>query len=215
MAEADGATGPLGADSSGVETTRYETVVRPLKRKKDFVEIAQKEYLKYHIIAILELQIILESGITQSNINDVTMLPPMLYKMRRRHLLPGPSVFYADRGYDSNYSCQILFEMRVTPNIKQRSSSVNRGKPYRSKAAKIFDEKCRQHGIIEGIFGGEESKRHQLHCRFIIPDNRRRFCKIRTIIWNIEVLNRLRYSPDTWDRDTIPWYDIVRVTVQV
>ena len=63
MAEADGATGPLGADSSGVETTRYGTVVRPLKREKDFVETAQ-EYLKYHIVAVLGIQIILESEIT-------------------------------------------------------------------------------------------------------------------------------------------------------
>ena len=35
-------------------------------------------------------------------------------------------------------------------------------------------------------------KRHQLHCRFILPDNRRRFGKIRAIVWNIKVLNRLR-----------------------
>ena len=193
MAEADGATGPLSADSSSVETTRYETVVRPLKREKDFVEMAQKEYLKYHIVAVLGLQIILESGITPSNINDVTMLPPMLYEMRRQHLLPNPSIFHADRGYDSNYNCQVLFEMGMTPNIKQRNISVNRGKPYRRRAAKIFnEEEYRQRGIIEGIFGGEESKRHQLHCRFIRPDNRRRFGKIRAITWNIKVLNRLR-----------------------
>ena len=141
MVEADGATVLLGADSSGVETTRYHTVVRPLKRKKDFVEVVQKEYLKYHIVAVLGLQIILESGITPSNINDVTMLPPMLGEMRRQHLLPVPSVFHADRGYNSNYNCQILFEMGIIPNIKQRNISVNRGKTYRSRVAKIFDEK--------------------------------------------------------------------------
>ena len=32
------ATGPLGADSSGVETTRYEAVTRPNKKERDFVE---------------------------------------------------------------------------------------------------------------------------------------------------------------------------------
>ena len=100
------------------------------------------------------------------------------------------------------------------PNIKQRSPSVNRGKPYRSRAAKILDEEYHQRGIIWGIFGGEESKRHQLHCRFIRPDNRRRFGKIRAIAWNIRVLNRLRYSLDTWDRVTIPWYGVMRMTVQ-
>lgn len=193
MAAAGPATGPLGADSSGVETTRYETVVRPLKRERDFVEMAQKEYLKYHITAILGLQIILESEITPGNVNDTTMLPPMLAEMKRQGLLFGPSVLHADRGYDSNRNCQILFEMGITPNIKQRTHSVNRGKPYRSRAARIFnEEEYHQRGMIEGIFGGEESKRHQLHCRFIRPDNRRRFGKIRAIAWNIKVLNRFR-----------------------
>ena len=42
VAEAGSATGPLGADSSGVETTRYETVTRPLKSEKNFVEMARK-----------------------------------------------------------------------------------------------------------------------------------------------------------------------------
>ena len=50
--------------------------------------------------------------------------------------------------------------------------------------------------MMEGIFGGEESKRRQLHCQFIRPDNRpdnrHRFGKIRTIAWNIKVLNRFR-----------------------
>lgn len=57
----------------------------------------------------------------------------------------------------------------------------------------MFDEEeCHQRGMIEGVFGSEESKRHQLHCRFILSDNRRRFGKIRAIAWNIKVLNRFR-----------------------
>ena len=69
-------------------------------------------------------------------------------------------------------NCQILFEMGIVPNIKQGSSSVNRGKPYRSRAAKVFDEEgYHQRVMIEGIFG-EEPKLHQLYCRLIIPDNR-------------------------------------------
>ena len=31
--------------------------------------------------------------------------------------------------------------------------------------------------LIEGIFGAEETRRHQLHCRFVREDNRRRFAK--------------------------------------
>jgi hypothetical protein len=45
---------------------------------------------------------------------------------------------------------------------------------------------------VINIFSGEESKRHHLHFRFILPDNRRRFGKIQAIAWNIKVLNRLR-----------------------
>ena len=69
----------------------------------------------------------------------------------------------------------------------------NRGKPSRVRAAKIFNgDEYRQRGMIEGIFGGEGSKRHQLHCRFIRENNRRRFGKIRAIAWNIKVLNCFR-----------------------
>ena len=58
----------------------------------------------------------------------------------------------------------------------------HRGKPYRSRAAKMSGEgEYHRSGVIEGIFCGEESKCHQLHCRFTRPDNRRQFGKIRTI----------------------------------
>ena len=57
--EVSKATGPLGVDSSGAETTRYEDVERPDRKKRDFVETRQKTYWKYHIMAILGLQIVL------------------------------------------------------------------------------------------------------------------------------------------------------------
>ena len=77
------------------------------------------------------------------------------------------------------------------PNIRQRKDAVNRGKPGRKKAAGLFDQdKYRKRGMIEGVFGAEEAKRHQLHCRFIREDNRLRFAKIGAIAWNIMVINR-------------------------
>ncbi|MYJ28158.1 MAG: hypothetical protein F4097_05275 [Cenarchaeum sp. SB0672_bin_9] len=45
LAEAGEATTPLGVDSSGVETSRYEEVERPGKKAQDFVQTRQKEYL--------------------------------------------------------------------------------------------------------------------------------------------------------------------------
>ena len=185
------ATGPLGADSSGVETTRYEAVTRPNKKEMDFVETLQKQYLKYHITAILGLQIILTAFTTASNVNDTTMLPVMLDMMRRQWLDLSGYSFDGDKGYDSDENCEMLFEMGFIPNIKQRKDAVNRGKLSRSKAARLFNQdEYRNRGMIEGVFGAEETKRHQLHCRFIREDNRLRFAKIRAIAWNIKVINR-------------------------
>ena len=48
---ADGVTAPLVTDSSAVETTRYEDVERPNKKKGGFENIRVKTYEKYHIIA--------------------------------------------------------------------------------------------------------------------------------------------------------------------
>ena len=193
MKEAAWTVGSVGADSSAVETTRYETVTRPDKKARDFGETSRKLYLKYHIVAILGLQIILESEITSSNVSDSPMLPSMLDGIQQQSLDLGQSVLNADRGYDSDDNCGKAFDMGMIPNIKQRKDAVSRGKPNRRKAAGIFDEQeYKKRSLIEGIFGAEETKRHQLHCRFLIESNQRRFGKIRTIAWNLKVLNRLR-----------------------
>ena len=148
---------------------------------------------KFSMSVTLGLQIILESEIMASSVNDVTMLRIMLGKMKQQGLSSGPAVFNADWGYDSDYNCGMLFEMGMIPNIKQRIAAVNRGKPSRSRAAGLFNkDDYGQRGMIECIFGGEESKLHQLHCRFIRWDNHRHFGKIRAIAWNLKVLNRLR-----------------------
>lgn len=83
----------------------------------------------------------------------------------------------------------------MNPNIKQRKDATNRSKSSRKKAAEMFDDKeYRLRGMIEGIFGAEETRRHQLHCRFIREDSRRRFPKGRAISWNIRVLNRFKWA---------------------
>ena len=58
--------------------------------------------------------------------------------------------------------------------------------------------------MIEGAFGAEETKRHQLHCRFIREDNRLRFARIRAIAWNIKVINRFECASKL--RIPIPTY---------
>ena len=143
---------------------------------------------------------------TASNVNDTTMLPVMLDMMRRQGLDLSGCFFDEDKGYDSDENCEMLFEMGFIPNIKQRKDAVNRGKPSRSKAARLFDQdEYRKRGMIEGVFGAEGAKRHQLHCRFIRENNRLRFAKIRATAWNIKILNRFECASKL--RMPIPTYD--------
>ncbi len=100
--------------------------------------------------------------------------------------------FNADRGYDSDRNCRLVFGAGMTPNIKQRGNAVNRTKKFRKKAAGLFDgEIYKKRGMIEGIFGAEETEGHRLLCRFRKTSTRRRFGLCKAIGWNLEVLNRL------------------------
>ena len=183
--------GSLGADSSAVETDRYGLVTRLNGKEGISVETLQKIYLKYHIVAILGLQIILKSMITSSDVNDSPMLPKMLEGIEEQNLDLGRSVLDADRGYDSDENCRKVFDMGMVPNIRQRRNAVNSDKPDRRRAAEIFDpQEYKKRPMIEGIFGAEEAKNHQLHCRFLKEENRIRFGTMRAIGWNISVLNR-------------------------
>ena len=121
--------GSLGADSSAVETDRYGLVTRLNGKEGISVETLQKIYLKYHIVAILGLQIILKSMITSSDVNDSPMLPKMLEGIEEQNLDLGRSVLDADRGYDSDENCRKVFDMGMVPNIRQRRNAVNSDKP--------------------------------------------------------------------------------------
>ena len=81
--EVSKATGPLGADSSGAETARYNDAERPDGGKRDFVETLQKTYWKQHITVILNLQIVLAAFTKPSNVSDTTILLVMLEEIKR------------------------------------------------------------------------------------------------------------------------------------
>ena len=85
------------------------------------------------------LQIILAAFATPGSASDMTMLPAMLAEIKRRGFDFAGCVFDCDKGYDSDYNCGLIFEMGMTPNIKQRRNAVSRGKPHRKKAAGLFD----------------------------------------------------------------------------
>ena len=158
--EANEATGPLGIDSSAVETTRYEAIVKPNVNERDFVEQSQRTYWKYHITAILGLQIILSAITTPSNVSDTTMLPATLADIKRGEFDFTGYTFDCDKGYDSDHNCKLIFEMGMTPNnnIKQRKNTVSRGKPDRKKAAGLFDEEKYKNSIRRCIRGGGDQR---------------------------------------------------------
>ena len=130
--------------SAGLETTQASVIVRRSAQKSSTMRGSQA-------------QLPLDSGKTR--LNDVNTYG----EMKRQGLSPGPAVLNADRRYGSDYNCGILFEVGMIPDIKQRMVAVNRGKPSRCKAARLFNkDEYGQRDMIEGIFRGEEFKRHQL-----------------------------------------------------
>ena len=92
--EADWARGVLASDSSGVETDRYEEVVRPNKRERRFEKVRRLFYLKYHVIAIVDHLIILRARVTSYRSADSPTLRSMFSRFPS---FPG-SVFNADGG---------------------------------------------------------------------------------------------------------------------
>ncbi len=193
--EADWGVGVLASDSSGVETDRYEEVIRPNKKERKFEKVKRLLYLKYHIAAILDHLIILRARVTSYRAGDSPTLRSML---KRFPPFPG-SVFNADRGFDAEENFERIYELMMKANIKQiakQKGPKGKGRKrlrYRSRAAKEFDPVVyRWRGMIEAIFGAEESDEHNLRTRFRKDRNRERWGIILAMGWNLKVLNRLR-----------------------
>ena len=83
MGEAGSATASWGPTAVAWRPPGTRPSQGPSKGRRNFVEVARKTYLKYHITAVLDLRIILESEITASSVNDIAMLPVVLGKMKR------------------------------------------------------------------------------------------------------------------------------------
>jgi len=61
------------------------------------------------------------------------------------------------------------------------------------KASKEFDEQTYHYrGLIEAIFGAEESDNHKLQTRFRIKEHQEKWGQILAIGWNLKTLNRIR-----------------------
>ena len=115
----------------------------------------------------------------------------MLNRLKKYGVDLAGSIFNADKAYDGERNFESLFGIYVIPNIKQRTNA-KKGK-NRKKPIKIFNASIYHYrGLIEGIFGAEEIKRSELYCRFRLKNNQKRFGLIKSIGWNLEVLNRLQ-----------------------
>ena len=61
----------------------------------------------------------------------------MLAEIRRRGFDFAGCVFDCDKGYDSDCNCRLIFEMGMTPNIKQRRNAVSRGIAAQKKGRRL------------------------------------------------------------------------------
>lgn len=191
--------GLLGADSTGVETDRYDGMVVPVRRRNSFERVRRILTLKLHVIAVLDLMAIIRARVTGEHRNDSPVLREMLKGLMR---LPG-SVFEADRGYDAESIFSMLYGLGMFPNIKQRAilkGRLGRGRNrlrYRMKAAKSFDIGLYHYrGLIEGIWGAEETRGHSLRTRFRSRECQERWGLMLCIAWNIRVWNRMRCASE-------------------
>jgi len=174
----------LAADSTGVRTDRYQEAEIALRRTR------RRIHLKYHILAILDYNIISSVEVTDSRTGDSEMLPPLLDGLPP---VEEGSILDADRACDSDGNCQLVYEKHLKPNIKQRQThGRNRGLRFRRRAAQEFNVDAYQYRLlVEGIFGSEHVKQG-LKTRFRLPGNQRKWGLIRAVGHNLSVLNRLQ-----------------------
>lgn len=90
ISESGWVKGIVAADSTGVETDRYETVEVRMKKTKRRISI------KYHVTAILDYNIIMAAKITSRRMADSPTLRQMLKSMPQME----GSTFNADKAYD-------------------------------------------------------------------------------------------------------------------
>ena len=175
-----GFKGILAADSPGAGTDRRRLARRPNRKKGKSGERKEHTCRKWHILTVVGLQAILACRTTASGTPGTTTLPALPTRVARHYGDRFRGWFLdCDRGYDSNDNCRRAFGVGMIPNIKQRENAKSKGKPHRKRAAAMSGKAtCKRRGMIEGVFGAEETKDHRLLCRFRKEENRRRFGQI-------------------------------------
>mgnify|MGYP001056352942 CR=1 FL=1 len=179
----------MAADSSGVETDRYESTVIACRRRR------RKRHLTVYVTAILDVMVIAAVQVSSSRTRDSPTLRRMVRQMLRTGI--AETVFggflNADKAYDADDNCRLTYELGSHPNIKQRETSgSNRGRRFRRRAAEEFNPQVyRFRGLVEGIFGASEVKMHGIHTRCRLRQTRQVWGLLLAVGRNIETYNRL------------------------
>ncbi len=174
--------GLLAVDSTGVGTDRYEEAVIAMK------DARRRVHLKFHVLAILDYNIILMAQVTDETVGDAPTFRKMLNPLPDME----GSVLNGDKAYDADENYELVYSKKMRPNIKQRETGgKNRGKRFRRRAAEEFNPDIyRYRGLVEAIFGAKEVKSClRTHCR--LRHTRRLWGIAQAIGHNMEVLNRL------------------------
>jgi len=183
IAESSWKRGIVAPDSTGVLTDRCETVEIKMKKTR------KRIIVKYHVIAILDYNIILAAKVTSKYAGD----SPTFRQLFKPLLQMEGSILDADKGYDSDLNCRLAYEKLMKPNIKQRETKgMNRGLRFRKKAAEEFDEVLYHwRGLVEGIFGAEETE-NGLKARCRLRMMQRKWGLALSVGHNLAVYNRLK-----------------------
>lgn len=175
--------GIVAPDSTGVETDRYQTVEIKMKKTR------KRIIVKYHVVAILDYNIILAAKVTSKYAGD----SPTFRQLFKPLMQMEGSILDADKAYDSDLNCRLAYEKCMKPNIKQRETEgTNRGLRFRKKAAEEFDEALYHfRGLVEGIFGAQETE-NGLKTRCRLRRMQRKWGLALSVGHNLAVYNRLR-----------------------
>lgn len=142
----------LIADSTWVTVDRvyYETMTkchRGQRRVREKLNVLTEYYPDEGIIVV-------------ANADSISSSDPFGASCMLQELTTNGGILFADRGYDAELLYEQCYRKKILPIIKIRRYNTNPRK-YRNRAVKDFDEELykKYRGIIEGIFGGLESRR--------------------------------------------------------
>lgn len=144
LKESDWTKGILASDSTGVETDRYDYEVRLVKSKRKFEKILVKQYLKWHVTAILDYLIILSTRLTSKKTHDSPVLRTMLNRLKKYGVDLAGSIFNADKAYDGERNFESLFGICVL-HISNKEQTLRKVKTGRRRQRYSM----RQYIIIE------------------------------------------------------------------